>query len=102
MFSNLVSDFHLILFSISLISCGVVFLNRRVIIVVKVTDAKIAMIGWMVLPPHKIAYPRRIPAKVAIVLLATYLLTGPLDQINEGIEEVMYATKIETAEPKIP
>lgn len=56
--------------------------------IVKVTDAKIAMIGWMVLAPHKMAYPKRIPAKVAIVLLSTYLLAGPLDQIKERIEEI--------------
>src|SRR5215216_2447417 len=49
------SIIHLMLFNISFISCGVVLLKRRVTTVVKVTDAKIAMTGWMVLAPHKIA-----------------------------------------------
>ena len=56
----------------------------------------------MVLAPNKMAYPRRIPAKVAIVLLSTYLLTRPFDQIIEGIEELRYAIKIEIAAPTIP
>ena len=60
------------------------------------------MTGWMVPATHKMAYPRRIPAKIAMLLLTTYLLTGPLDQNNEGIEEVRYAIRIDTAAPKIP
>jgi hypothetical protein len=38
--------------------------------------------------PHKIVYSRRIPAKVATILLSTYLLTGPFDQTSGELEEV--------------
>ncbi len=96
---------HLMVFSISLISAGVVFFNKKVIMTVKITELNIATIGWMMLVvavPAKKLYPRMIPENVATVLLSTTLLTCLPDQISGGIAEARYAIKIEAAAPKIP